>query len=167
MFNQNEGQYAGAAREMLNRPQDYLPSARRQTERGQLLVPTNDGMPRLQKPPLVYWTLIASMRLFGVNDFTARLPNALATLAWFAGIVCWAGGWWRRRGGGAAARHGGGDGAGDDGGDIYFQPSHRARAFPGGVFDLDVLVPVERLPRPARGQTGSCVWRGCSWGWAR
>ena len=87
VFNQNEGQYAGAAREMLNRPQDYQPSARRQPERGQWLVPTNDGIPRLQKPPLVYWTLIASMRLFGVNDFSARLPNALATLAWFAGIV--------------------------------------------------------------------------------
>ncbi len=87
MFNQNEAQYAGAAREMLNLPGDYQPSARRQTERGQWLVPTNDGVPRLQKPPLVYWTLIASLRIFGVNDFAARLPNALASLAWFAGIV--------------------------------------------------------------------------------
>ncbi len=87
VFNQNEAQYAGAAREMLNRPQDYQPSARAQAERGQWLVPTNDGIPRLQKPPLVYWLLIASMRLFGVNDFSARLPNALASLAWFAGIV--------------------------------------------------------------------------------
>ena len=87
VFNQNEAQYAGAAREMLNRPRDYLPSARAQKERGKLLVPTNDGIPRLQKPPLVYWLLIASMRLCGVNEFGARLPNALATLAWFAGIV--------------------------------------------------------------------------------
>lgn len=87
VFNENEAQYAGAAREMLNRPQDYQLSARRQSERGQFLIPTNDGIPRLQKPPFVYWTLIASMRLFGINDFGARLPNALASLAWFAGIM--------------------------------------------------------------------------------
>lgn len=87
IYNQTEAQYAGAAREMLNRPQDYRPSARAQGERGRFLVPTNNGVPRLQKPPLVYWTLIASMKVFGVNDFSARLPNALAMLAWLAGTV--------------------------------------------------------------------------------
>lgn len=87
LFDQNEAQYAGAAREMLERPGDYLPSARGQLARGQWLTPTNDGIPRLQKPPLVYWLLMGSMRLFGVNEFGARLPNALAVLAWIAGTA--------------------------------------------------------------------------------
>jgi 4-amino-4-deoxy-L-arabinose transferase-like glycosyltransferase len=87
IFDQNEAQYAGAAREMLDQPGDYLPGVRGQLERGQWLVPTNDGIPRLQKPPLVYWTLMASMRVFGVNEFGARLPNALAALLWFGGTI--------------------------------------------------------------------------------
>ncbi len=85
LFDQNEAQYAGAVREMLNRPADYQPATRTRLERGQWFVPTNDGIPRLQKPPLVYWLLMASMRVFGVNEFAARLPNALAALSWFAG----------------------------------------------------------------------------------
>ena len=83
VFDQNEAQYAGAVREMMNRPADYLAATRGQLERGHWYVPTNDGIPRLQKPPLVYWFLLASMRMFGVNEFAARLPNALFTLLWF------------------------------------------------------------------------------------
>jgi len=44
------------------------------------LKPTNDGIPRLQKPPLLYWLLIASFKLFGVNTAAARLPIAIATV---------------------------------------------------------------------------------------
>jgi 4-amino-4-deoxy-L-arabinose transferase-like glycosyltransferase len=83
LFDQNEAQYAGAAREMLARPQDYIPAARVRLESGHWYIPTNDGIPRLQKPPLVYWILRASMGTFGVNEFGARLPNALFTLLWF------------------------------------------------------------------------------------
>ena len=86
LFDQNEAQYAGAVREMLNRPADYLPATRGLLERGHWFVPTNDGAPRLQKPPLVYWCLLVSMKLFGVNEFAARLPNALASLLWFLGV---------------------------------------------------------------------------------
>ena len=84
LFDQNEAQYAGAVREMLDRPADYQPATCGRLERGQWFVPTNDGIPRLQKPPLVYWVLMASMRVFGVNEFGARLPNALVSLLWFA-----------------------------------------------------------------------------------
>ncbi len=83
LFDQNEAQYAGAVREMMNRPQDYLPATRDRLERGHWFLPTNDGIPRLQKPPLVYWFLTVSMRVFGVNELGARLPNALFTLLWF------------------------------------------------------------------------------------
>jgi 4-amino-4-deoxy-L-arabinose transferase-like glycosyltransferase len=83
LFDQNEAQYAGAVREMLARPQDYVPAARGRLEAGHWYIPTNDGIPRLQKPPLVYWILLASMRTFGVNEFGARLPNAVFALLWF------------------------------------------------------------------------------------
>ncbi|MCC7519786.1 MAG: glycosyltransferase family 39 protein [Verrucomicrobiae bacterium] len=68
IFDETEGQYAGAAKEMLSR--------------GDWLLPTNNGLPRLQKPPLVYWALALSFKIFGVNVFAARLPNAFACLAW-------------------------------------------------------------------------------------
>ncbi len=67
LYNHTEGQYAGAAREML--------------EGHQLLWPTNDGLPRLPKPPLLYWLIIASFKIFGVNAAAARLPIAGAMIA--------------------------------------------------------------------------------------
>src|SRR5436189_4473386 len=67
LYSQTEGQYAGAAREMV--------------ETHQWLLPTNDGIPRLQKPPLLYWLIIVSFKLFGVNAAAARLPVALAVVA--------------------------------------------------------------------------------------
>jgi 4-amino-4-deoxy-L-arabinose transferase-like glycosyltransferase len=67
LYSQTEGQYAGAAREMV--------------EADQWLLPTNNGTPRLQKPPLLYWLIIISFKLFGVNAAAARLPVALAVVA--------------------------------------------------------------------------------------
>lgn len=67
LYSQTEGQYAGAAREMI--------------ETHQWLLPTNDGIPRLQKPPLLYWLIILSFKVFGVNAAAARLPVALAIVA--------------------------------------------------------------------------------------
>jgi 4-amino-4-deoxy-L-arabinose transferase-like glycosyltransferase len=67
LYSQTEGQYAGAAREMV--------------ETHQWLLPTNDSIPRLQKPPLLYWLIIVSFKLFGINAAAARLPVALAVVA--------------------------------------------------------------------------------------
>src|ERR687887_1567771 len=67
LYSQTEGQYAGAAREMV--------------EAHHWLLPTNDAAPRLQKPPLLYWLIIISFKLFGVNAAAARLPVALAVVA--------------------------------------------------------------------------------------
>lgn len=67
LYGHTEGQYAGAAREMI--------------ESNQWLLPTNDGAPRLRKPPLLYWLMITSLKLFGTNAAAARLPIALATIA--------------------------------------------------------------------------------------
>ena len=70
LYNETDGQYGGAAKVMVRN--------------GSWLIPENDGIPRLVKPPLLYWALAASMTLFGVNEFAARLPNALAVVAWVA-----------------------------------------------------------------------------------
>jgi 4-amino-4-deoxy-L-arabinose transferase-like glycosyltransferase len=67
LYSETEGQYAGAAREMV--------------ETHQWLLPTNDGIPRLQKPPLLYWLIIISFKLFGINAAAARLPIAIAVVA--------------------------------------------------------------------------------------
>lgn len=41
----------------------------------------NNGLPFLAKPPLSTWLSAASMGLFGVNEFAARLPNLLLSIA--------------------------------------------------------------------------------------
>lgn len=64
IYDELPGQYAGTAWEMV--------------ESGNWLIPTLEGIPRLQKPPLVYWLTAGSLRLFGRNEFAARLPTALA-----------------------------------------------------------------------------------------
>jgi 4-amino-4-deoxy-L-arabinose transferase-like glycosyltransferase len=66
LYSQTEGQYASAAKEML--------------ETQNWLLPTNDGIPRLQKPPLLYWLIIGSFKIFGVKAAAARLPVALASV---------------------------------------------------------------------------------------
>jgi len=63
LFNETDGQYAGAARAMV--------------ENGDWLIPYNNEVPRLVKPPLLYWIMGSGMLVFGVNEFAARLPNAL------------------------------------------------------------------------------------------
>ena len=69
LLDQIDGQYAGAGREMNSR-NDWL-------------VPTQNSIPRLRKPPLAYWMEVLSLRSFGENEFAARLPICLATFAWF------------------------------------------------------------------------------------
>src|SRR5271155_3003623 len=43
-----------------------------------------DGVPYLEKPPLIYWTIALSYKVFGVHDWSARIPIALSALA-----LCW------------------------------------------------------------------------------
>jgi 4-amino-4-deoxy-L-arabinose transferase-like glycosyltransferase len=61
-----EGQLAGGARAMLDSKQWWLP--------------TNDGTPLLQTPPLAYWATAISFKVFGLSAAAARLPIALAML---------------------------------------------------------------------------------------
>jgi 4-amino-4-deoxy-L-arabinose transferase-like glycosyltransferase len=59
----DEGRYAQIPREMY--------------ERGSWVVPTLQGEPYLDKPPLMYWLVALSYRLFGVSPESARLVPAL------------------------------------------------------------------------------------------
>ena len=51
-------------------------------ETGSWLVPTIGKRARLQKPPIIYWAMAASMAAFGSeSEWPARLPSVVASLA--------------------------------------------------------------------------------------
>src|SRR5207237_1339781 len=56
---------------------------------------------RLDKPPFAYWGQVASYKIFGENDFTARFPSAIAAALVALSIFAWGTriggnrmGWW-------------------------------------------------------------------------
>ncbi len=68
----DEARYAEVAREML--------------ESGDWLTPRLSGLEHWHKPPLTYWAIGASFAAFGLNEFAARLPSALAAVATVLGL---------------------------------------------------------------------------------
>lgn len=64
LFDWDEINFAECAREMIL-TKDYL--------RMQI-----DFVPFYEKPPLFIWLQVLSMKLFGINEFAARFPNAMA-----------------------------------------------------------------------------------------
>ena len=67
LWDVDEGNNAEAAREML--------------ESGNWIIPTFNYELRVEKPALLYWMQLGAYRLFGINEWSARLPSALAALA--------------------------------------------------------------------------------------
>jgi 4-amino-4-deoxy-L-arabinose transferase-like glycosyltransferase len=59
----------------------YIEIAREMLQRHDFVTPTIDGIRFFDKPPLMYWMAAGSMHLFGIHDWAARLPLALAVLA--------------------------------------------------------------------------------------
>src|SRR5256885_9519736 len=51
--------------------------ARNMLESGDWTTARLNGVPYLEKSPLIYWTMAASYSVFGVHDWSARLPLAL------------------------------------------------------------------------------------------
>jgi 4-amino-4-deoxy-L-arabinose transferase-like glycosyltransferase len=59
----------------------YAEIPRQMLHENQWLVPVLHGQPYLDKPPLLYWLVMASYRTFGVDDWAARLvPGAAGFL---------------------------------------------------------------------------------------
>ncbi len=67
LFEPDEGRYAQIPREML--------------ENREWIVPTLQGEPYLDKPPLFYWLVMAAFQVFGMHAWAARLVPALAMQA--------------------------------------------------------------------------------------
>jgi 4-amino-4-deoxy-L-arabinose transferase-like glycosyltransferase len=66
-------------------------------ETGNWLVPYLGGKPYLRKPPLMNWVIAGSFKVTGVrNEWTARLPSALAVLAMGATMIGVAGPGWMK-----------------------------------------------------------------------
>jgi 4-amino-4-deoxy-L-arabinose transferase-like glycosyltransferase len=87
LIDRDEPRFAEATREMI--------------ERGDYVVPYFNNRLRLDKPPLAYWAQVASYRLFGENDFSARFPSAIAAALTVLVIFAWGRrvdgdgvGWW-------------------------------------------------------------------------
>jgi 4-amino-4-deoxy-L-arabinose transferase-like glycosyltransferase len=87
LIDRDEPRFAEASREMIQRA-DYV-------------IPYFNNQLRLDKPPLAYWAQVASYRIFGESDFSARFPSAIAAaltalviLAWGCRIGAATVGWW-------------------------------------------------------------------------
>jgi 4-amino-4-deoxy-L-arabinose transferase-like glycosyltransferase len=59
----------------------YAQIAREMFQRHDWIVPTLNDTPWLEKPPLLYWKVINSYRIFGVSDWAARVPAAAHAVA--------------------------------------------------------------------------------------
>ncbi|MBJ9951700.1 MULTISPECIES: glycosyltransferase family 39 protein [unclassified Acinetobacter] len=71
LFDLDEGAFSSATMEMLIR--------------GDYVTTYMGGELRFDKPILIYWLQAASVSLFGLNEFSLRLPSALCATLW-----CWA-----------------------------------------------------------------------------
>src|SRR5437899_3019547 len=58
--------------------------SRNMLESGDWVTARLNDVPYLEKAPLIYWLAASSFRVFGVRDWAARLPLALAVV-----VLCW------------------------------------------------------------------------------
>ena len=71
LWNPDEGRYASAALEMAQPFNGTAPD---------WIVPHLNTIPRINKPPLVYWLGAISYRILGVSEASTRLISALAAI---------------------------------------------------------------------------------------
>ena len=76
ILDNNEGLYAEIPREMLA-SHDWK----------QWIIPHLNGLPYMEKPPLLYWLTALSFSLFGMSEWAARLVPALSSLVCAALIL--------------------------------------------------------------------------------
>jgi 4-amino-4-deoxy-L-arabinose transferase-like glycosyltransferase len=66
LWDEDEARFAAIARTMV--------------ETGDWVVPMFNGTLAVDKPVLMHWCMAACMKVFGINEFAARLPSVIATL---------------------------------------------------------------------------------------
>ncbi|HEY6895874.1 MAG TPA: glycosyltransferase family 39 protein [Rhodocyclaceae bacterium] len=79
LLNNVEGMYAEIGREMLVGGNWHG-----------WVIPHLNGLPYIEKPPLLYWATALSMALFGPHDWAVRLAPVAAGLLTLAGVAWWA-----------------------------------------------------------------------------
>ena len=73
LYEPHEGHFAMVGQEMVFQ--------------GDWITPHLNGAPYLNKPPLLYWLIAISTRVFGANEFAARLPIGL--VGWLGIVLTW------------------------------------------------------------------------------
>ncbi len=68
LFDLDEGAFSEATREML--------------VGGDYITTYLNGELRFDKPILIYWLQLLSIKIFGINEFAFRLPSAIAGTLW-------------------------------------------------------------------------------------
>ncbi len=58
----------------------FAEAARQMLETGNWITPYFNGETRFDKPPLVYWLMAIAYQVFGVNEWSVRLPSAFSAL---------------------------------------------------------------------------------------
>jgi 4-amino-4-deoxy-L-arabinose transferase-like glycosyltransferase len=66
----------------------FAEAARQMYETGDWITPYFNAVTRFDKPPLVYWLMAVGFHLFGVSEWTVRLPSALSA-AGLVGLGFW------------------------------------------------------------------------------
>jgi len=65
----------------------FAEAARQMVKTGNWITPYYNDVTRFDKPPLVYWLMAIGYRTFGVNEWMARLPSAIAAIGLMV-LVC-------------------------------------------------------------------------------
>ncbi|WP_019503690.1 glycosyltransferase family 39 protein [Pleurocapsa sp. PCC 7319] len=86
LYEPHEGHFAMVGQEMIFQ--------------GNWITPHLNGSPYLNKPPLLYWLIAFSTKVFGAHEFAARLPIGLA--GWLGILIAWK--WTRQLWGVSASR---------------------------------------------------------------
>lgn len=64
----------------------YAQTAKEMTQNGEWITPLIFGEPQFEKPIFYYWLVMASYRVFGINEFAARLPSAIFGMIGIIGV---------------------------------------------------------------------------------
>ncbi|MFH1846670.1 MAG: glycosyltransferase family 39 protein [Candidatus Omnitrophota bacterium] len=64
----------------------YAETGREMIERNEWVTPYIFGQPQFEKPIFYYWLVLASYKVFGINEFAARVPSAVFGILGIIGI---------------------------------------------------------------------------------